>query len=222
MYLTRSAILSDYQLSVSGGSEAAKYFVSAGYLNQDGIVRGSGFERYSIRSNIDFKLSETFTAGINLSLSRTERENNTVSFTDLLREDPSKPVFDEEGNFFSGNNPILGNQTGNVLADALLNDDDTKLSRVFINTYVGADFFNNKLNFKSTFGGDFTFNQRARFTPSSSPSFILNNNQLAEAIINRSTAENFLNENTITYQDTFGDHFLNILLGSSFQTRECG
>ena len=218
--LTRAATLADYQLSVSGGSEAVKYFVSAGYLNQEGIVKGSGFERYSLRSNVDFKLSDIFTAGINFSLSRTERENNTVGFTDLLREDPSKPVFDEDGNFFSGNNPILGNQTGHALADALLNDDNTTLNRVFINTYLGASFFDNKLNWKSTFGGDFTFNNRQRFTPSTNPSSILAGNQLAAAIINRSNAENYLNENTLTFTETFGDHFLNILLGSSFQDSE--
>jgi len=90
------AIIQDYQLSVSGGTDAVKYYVSLGYMNQDGIVKGSGFDRYSIRTNIDFKFSKTFKAGINIALSRTDRENNTISFTQLMREDPSKPVYDDE------------------------------------------------------------------------------------------------------------------------------
>ncbi len=217
--LTRSAVVSDYKLSVSGGSEAIKNYVSGGYLNQEGIVIGSGFERYSLRSNVDFKLSKVFKAGLNVSLSRTDKENNTVSFTDLLREDPSKPLYDDEGNYYIGTNPILGTQTDHVLADALLNDDNTTLDKIFINTYVQAGLFDNKLIWKSTFGGDFINNKRHRFTPSTNPSYIMNDNQLATAIINRSNNEEFLNENTLNYSETFGDHAINILAGASFQTQ---
>ncbi|WP_158973991.1 TonB-dependent receptor [Cellulophaga sp. L1A9] len=216
--LTKSAVLSDYQLSVSGGSEAVKYFVSGGYLTQEGIVKGSGFDRYSLRSNIDFKFSKTFKAGLNLALSRTDNENNTVGFTALLREDPSKPVYDEDGNYFIGVNHILGNATDHLLANAELDDDNTILDKIFINTYVQADLFDNKLSWKSTFGGDFVYNKRHRFTPSTNPSFIQNGNQLARAIVNRSNNQEFLNENTLNYTEMFGDHSLNILAGASFQT----
>ncbi|MBP1840091.1 SusC/RagA family TonB-linked outer membrane protein [Formosa algae] len=217
--LTREAVMSDYQLSVSGGTEAVKYYVSGGLLNQDGIVKGSGFDRYSLRSNIDFKLSKVFKAGVNIALSRTDKENNTISFTQLLREDPSKPIYDEEGEYWIGTNPILGTETGNLMADALLNDDNTTLDKIFINTYVEGNFFDDKLTWKSTFGGDFIYNKRHRFTPSTNPSFIMNDNQLAQAIINRSNNQEFLNENTLNYSETFGDHSINVLAGASFQTQ---
>jgi TonB-linked SusC/RagA family outer membrane protein len=217
--LTRAAVLSDYQLSVSGGSESVKYYVSGGYLTQEGIILGSGFDRFSLRSNIDFKLSEKYKAGINFSLSRTERENNTVSFTQLLREDPSKPLYDDEGNYFIGKNPILGSETSHLLADALLDDDNTTLDKIFINTYIQGGFYDNKLIWKSTFGADFINNKRHRFTPSTNPSYIMNNNRLARAIINRSNNEEFLNENTLNFSETYGDHAINILAGASFQTQ---
>uniref|UniRef100_UPI004047CEB8 SusC/RagA family TonB-linked outer membrane protein n=1 Tax=Mariniflexile sp. TaxID=1979402 RepID=UPI004047CEB8 len=92
--MTRPAQMSDYQLSVSGGSDNTQYFVSAGYLGQEGIVKGSEFIRYSLRSNIDVKISKVFKAGVNLSLSRTDRDNNDVNFQQLLRADPSKPIYD--------------------------------------------------------------------------------------------------------------------------------
>ncbi|MBU3011380.1 TonB-dependent receptor [Polaribacter vadi] len=216
--LTRPAVLSDYQLSVSGGSDFVKYYVSGGILTQEGIVKGSGFDRFSLRSNVDFKLSQKFKAGINLSLSRTVRENNTVGFTQLIREDPSKPIYDDEGNYFIGDNPLLGSQTGHLLADALLDEDTTTLDKIFINTYVQGNFFDNKLIWKSTFGGDFVNNKRHRFTPSTNPSFIMNANRLAQARITRSNNEEFLNENTLNFTETFGDHSINILAGASFQT----
>ncbi|WP_430931228.1 SusC/RagA family TonB-linked outer membrane protein [Saccharicrinis sp. 156] len=217
--LIRPAVISDYQMSVTGGSEAVKYYVSGGYLTQEGIVKGSGFNRYSLRSNIDFKLSNIFKSGVNLSLSRTDKENNTVGFTQLLREDPSKPVYDEDGNYYIGTNPILGSLTDHALADALLNDDNTVLDKIFVNTYVQAGLFNNKLIWKSTFGGDFVYNKRHRFTPSTNPSYIMNDNQLSKAVINRSNNEEYLNENTLNYSETFGDHSINILAGASFQTQ---
>lgn len=215
--MTRPAQMFDYQLSVSGGSDNTQYFVSTGYLNQEGIVKGSDFKRYSLRSNIDTKISKVFKAGVNLSLSRTDTDNNDVNFQQLLREDPSKPVYDEEGNYYVGDNPILGNQTDHLLANAELNQDDTTLDRIFINTYIQATLFDD-LVLKSTFNGDFLYSKRHRFTPSTNPSKIINNNQLASAIINTFYDADFLNENTINYSKTFGNHSLNLLGAVTFQT----
>ena len=216
--LIRPATLSDYQLSVSGGSDATNYFVSAGYLNQDGIVQESGFQRYSLRSNIDFTISKIFKTGINFALSRTETDNNSVSFTDLVRADPSKPIFDEDGEFFIGADPILGTVTGNVLANAFTQDDDVTLDKVFINTYIEAGFFDNKLTWKSTFGGDFRYRKQDQFTPSSNPSKVLAGNQLADAQIDQSNTANFINSNILNYKQTFGNHAIDILAGAEFQT----
>lgn len=213
------AMISDYQLSVSGGSDNVKYYVSGGYMGQDGIVKGSGFDRYSIRTNIDIKLSKTFKTGMNIALSRTESENNTISFTTLMRVDPTKPVYDDEGNYWNGIDPMFQNQTNNLMADALLDDDNTTLDKIFINTYIQGGFFDDKLIWKSTFGGDFIYNKRHRFTPSTNPSSINNGNALAQATINRSNNQEFLNENTLNFTETWGDHHLNVLAGASFQTQ---
>lgn len=217
--MIQDAMISDYQLTVSGGTDAVKYYVSGGYMSQDGIVKGSGFDRYSIRTNVDIKLSKIFKTGMNIALSRTESENNAISFTQLMREDPSKPVYDDEGNYWIGVNPMLGSETGNMMADANLNDDNTTLDKIFINSYIQGGFFDNKLIWKSTFGGDFIYNKRHRFIPSTSPSFIMDGNKLAQARINRSNNQEFLNENTLNFTETWGDHHLNILAGASFQTQ---
>ncbi|MDO7172444.1 SusC/RagA family TonB-linked outer membrane protein [Mariniflexile sp. AS56] len=214
--MTGPAQMSDYQLSVSGGSDNTQYFLSTGFLNQEGIVKGSDFKRYSLRTNIDTKISKVFKAGVNLALSRTDRDNNDVNFQQLLRADPSKPIYDDEGNYFIGDNPLLGNQTDHLLADAELNQDDTTLDKIFINTYVQASILDN-LILKSTFAGDFLYSKRHRFIPSTNPSKI-RNNQLASAIINTFYDADFLNENTLNYTETFGNHSLNLLGAVTFQT----
>lgn len=215
--MTRPAQMSDYQLSVRGGSDNTQYYVSTGLLSQEGIVIGSDFNRYSLRANIDTKISKVFKAGVNLSLSRTDRDGNDVNFQTLLRADPSKPVYDENGNYFNENNPIFGNESSHLLADAELNQDDTTLDKIFINTYIQAALTDN-LVLKSTFNGDFLYSKRHRFEPSTNPSKINNNNALASAIINTFNDTNFLNENTLNFTETYGNHSLNLLGAVTFQT----
>ncbi|MBU2950870.1 TonB-dependent receptor [Tamlana agarivorans] len=215
--MTRPAVMSDYQLSVSGGSENTQYYVSAGFLNQEGIVLGSDFKRYSLRTNIDTKISKVFKAGVNIALSRTDRDNNDVNFQGLLRHDPSKPAFDDQGNYTTGSSELLGTETDNLLANAQLNQDDTTLDKIFINTYIQATLSDN-LVLKSTFSGDFLYNKRHRFIPSVNPSKINNNGDLASGNINTFYDADFLNENSINYNKTFGDHSLNLLGAVTFQT----
>lgn len=214
--LIRPAVLSDYQLSVRGGTEFAKYYVSAGFLDQEGITKGSDFKRYSLRSNIDLNLSKAFKAGFNLSLSRVDRNNNTIGFNGLVAADPSKPVYDENGEYFNDVSYVLGTLTSHILADSE-DLDNTVLNRVFLNTYLQTNLFDDKLVLKSTFGGDFMSSKRDRFTPASNPSSI-NSGDLARARINTFDRVDLLNENTITYNQTFGDHKLNFIGGATFQT----
>ncbi|MBU2939183.1 TonB-dependent receptor [Lacinutrix sp. C3R15] len=215
--LTRTAQISDYQLSVSGGSDNAQYYVSAGYLNQEGIVIGSGFKRYSLRTNVDTKLSKVFKAGVNLSLSRTETDNDDIgNFRLLIREDPLKPVYDSEGNYTIGNFGV-SNQTDHLLANAKLNQNDTFRDRALINTYIQAEL-SDKFTLKSTFGGDFIYNKNHQFIPSSNPASI-RQGLLGQAAITRFNDIELLNENTINYNETFGDHTLGVLAGATFQTQ---
>ena len=162
-------------------------------------------------------MSKKFKTGVNFSLSRTEREGNSVNFQSLIREDPSKPILDDNGDFFIEQGSLTGGQ-GNILADALLGEDDTTLDKIFLNTYIQGSFFENKLIVKSTFGGDFLYNTRQRFDPSTTPGAIIDNRG-ARARLNTSLNTEFLNENTINYIQTFGDHSLNVLVGSSIQTQ---
>ena len=66
----RAGKMQNHQLSVSGGSETVRYFVSAGYMNQQGIVLNTKYARYNLRSNLDLKVTSWMNAGINLHVIR--------------------------------------------------------------------------------------------------------------------------------------------------------
>ncbi len=64
--LSRDGVLSQHNLSVNGGSENIKYFMSAGYFNENGNFSNLGYKRYNIRSNVDAKISKDLTVSLTM------------------------------------------------------------------------------------------------------------------------------------------------------------
>ena len=107
----RNGGLQNHQLSVSGGSETIRYFVSGGYMDQKGIVVNTEYKRYNLRSNLDLKLTSWLSAGFNLNVIKDKGNVPPVGegtrFGDILgqvintvaRFDPATPVYDADGNY---------------------------------------------------------------------------------------------------------------------------
>lgn len=68
----RNAPLQNYEINASGGNDKTKFYFSGGYLNQQGTLIGSGYERYNMRMNIDNKITNNFTIGGTIALSRSQ------------------------------------------------------------------------------------------------------------------------------------------------------
>jgi TonB-linked SusC/RagA family outer membrane protein len=131
--------LENHQLSVSGGSDNVRYFVSGGYLDQQGIVVNTQYKRYNLRSNVDLKLNSWLSAGVNLNVIKDKGNVPPVGegtrFGDILgqvvntvaRFDPATPIYDANGNYNfkalkggPGNSKIYADQdVWNPLATAL-------------------------------------------------------------------------------------------------------
>lgn len=109
--LFRTGIVQNHQLSASGGSESARYFVSGGYLDQQGILINTKYQRFSLRSNLDLKLTKWLNGGFNIKLIKdkgnTPPTGEGTYFGDILgqvvnaipRFDPATPVYDDQGNY---------------------------------------------------------------------------------------------------------------------------
>lgn len=69
-----SSYSTNYYLKVSGGDNIARYALSAGYLNQEGIVGNSDYTRYNMRFNGDLFISPRFTIAANLAFSYGEND----------------------------------------------------------------------------------------------------------------------------------------------------
>ena len=101
-----------YNLSLTGGSEKIKYYLSTSYNREDGIQENNYWERIAARLNVDYKISKAFTIGTRVYLARFRNS----SFTTALpwRTLPYMSVYNEDGTFssvptgieFSGTNPV--------------------------------------------------------------------------------------------------------------------
>ena len=107
----RKGSMQNHQLSAGGGTENARYFVSGGYMDQQGILVNTAYKRYNLRSNLDLKFNNWISGGLNLNLTKAKGNVPPVGegtrFGDILgqvintvaRFDPATPVYDATGNY---------------------------------------------------------------------------------------------------------------------------
>ncbi len=220
----RLAPMNNAQISVRGGSENTKYSISASYLNQQGIIIGSKFEKGTFRINLDQRLTDKVKVGTNINLSRnilngviTNAESAIPSSVTswALEFNPGLPVFDENGDYTFSNN-TSNPPVGNPVEDALRTDQLTKSTRISGNVYLEWEIIEN-LKFKTFVAGDFFFNKEQAFIPNDVYRGQSSNGQAAIA---NSEGGNWLFENTLTYNKSVGEHKFNGVLGYSMEAQK--
>lgn len=226
------AALQNYDLSLSGGSESLRYSVSGGYLNQQGIVDGSSFDRYSLRANVIADVSDPMQIGVNVNGAFTDHERLPASapyfaqppgiiYSAMVHSPVIKPRNpDGTPNQLDGQSYLGGGTTSasNPLAIMEAADETIKNNRVFGNVYGQYDF-NENFRFKSMLGFDIDDYQR---------SFYLGNDLLYRTATEpnpyaqsaASQGFNWLWENTLNYTNDFGDHSVTALVGYTAQKQQ--
>ncbi|MDD2798611.1 MAG: TonB-dependent receptor [Bacteroidales bacterium] len=90
--LRNYGLIQNYQLSASGGDKNLKYFVSGNYNKEDGIMKNSTYDKYSLRAKVDINLSKAVTLGFNLSPIYSRQEKPAVDLTDYMRFPSWMPI----------------------------------------------------------------------------------------------------------------------------------
>ncbi|WP_159022080.1 TonB-dependent receptor [Formosa sp. L2A11] len=157
--ITRTGITQSYDLSVRGGTDKVKYFMSAGYMDQESYIIGYGFNRFSTRANLEYKASEFLTISNNISISDITSStapdagswNNP--FKSTLELSPLIPIYDEEGEYNADHVayfPIGSNPVGSLSGEDLW---ETKTNRIIDNFAISANILDN-LVFRSQWNFD--------------------------------------------------------------------
>ncbi|AMP99673.1 hypothetical protein AY601_2790 [Pedobacter cryoconitis] len=217
----RTATQQSHQLSVSGGKEGLNYYISGGYLGQDGTVIGSDFRRYSLRTNVDAQVKEWFKLGITLTANRSAEnvitsDNNGIIYNALL-QGPDLAVTNLDGSYTGppASDPLASAAALNPVAQA--QQIKNKLNRSNINTNIYNEIkFYKGLSLRSELGGDFNFSDNNVFTPSYSWGRFTNPTASLKERHQQSTF--LIWKEYLNYNHTFGQqHNLNAILGYEVQ-----
>jgi TonB-linked SusC/RagA family outer membrane protein len=92
----KSGVTKNHDFSIRGGTEKTKYFASVGYLDADGVLQKSDYERYNMRINLDSQLTPRLKAGISANGSYAEKTSFPIELHNSLRNSSSIPVFHTE------------------------------------------------------------------------------------------------------------------------------
>lgn len=136
----RTALQHQHQIAAEGGTDKVQYYVSASYMDQDGTLIGSNFNRYSFRVNLDAQLKKWMKLGMSATYSSTDEDlkladsdQGIINYS--LQTLPDIPIYNIDGSYativregYTNPNPIalalmdeilLGRQklTGNIFFD---------------------------------------------------------------------------------------------------------
>jgi TonB-linked SusC/RagA family outer membrane protein len=220
----RTAPISNYQFSITGGTETMRYAFSANYFSEQGIMRNTGFQRGSMRFNIEKDISKKIKFGSTAFLTRSLNNRtriNTAGGSDegivynTYSMSPTTPVIDTDGSFTLVNQPQpFVDLRSNPVAFLELAKSDVNDLRGLINSFGEVQILPS-LSFRVNMGIDFNHGWNNAFTPSTV--FI---GSLTNGSASRSSSNNYswLNENYLTYTKSFGtQHFLNVVGGFTMQ-----
>lgn len=218
--LFRTAPISNYQLSWSGGNENSTLYVSGGYFQQDGLIIGSDFDRYTFRVNTDHKVGRRVKIGNTLQLSTTSEslipnnENlNTGVLARGIRQLPTVPVRNPDGSFAGPTSNFEG-ESENPVWLALESFNNNRNYRALGSIYGELEIVEN-LTFRSTFNMDFNYFHNHNFDPAYAIGNRRNNaNSLG---INTGFGRSWQWSNLFNYARNFGEHGITLLAGVEAQ-----
>jgi len=211
----RTAPIMNHQIGISGGKDRTQYYISGGYFQQDGIIVGSNFDRYSVRVNLDNQAKDWLKIGTSITASRnnqrvtlTDDDNGVVSAA--LLQAPNIPVSYPDGSWGGPEDINAGLQT-NPVAMALLRDVRRMQNRFLGNFYADVNLYKG-LTFRSSFGGDVTYSENMAYNPTYQWGAVINTQN--KYIRGNNQSFFWMWQNYLTYNKNIKeDHKLTAMLG---------
>lgn len=219
--VTQSGYIRQHDLSISGGTDKTKYFISGNYLDQEGVIKTSSYKRYSGRINLDQMITEKLKVGVNVVESKSFSDNASIGTgenetagiilsafyhpptVDLQAADGSYPL-----------NPDYKNSPNPL--SFLENTDETILNRLLTSGYAEWEIIKD-LKAKANLSYDQSNSKRNVYLPKS---FLYGFRNGGVANISESGSNTSLAEYTLAYKKSINDnHHLNGVVGYSYQVR---
>ena len=215
----RAGGVQNHQISIKGGSELVKYYVSGIIYDHKGVVLNSNHKRYSVTGNFDINASDKFRFGANFFLSRTihdgirTQENGGITgvVTAAFQMEPTLPVYDDNGVYTES---FLGDPNDNPVALA------EGLKSQYADDIMQANFFGEydllkNLKLKVVLAATTGNRRSGGYT---STLLRAGRDIRGAANLDGSKSTNLINENYLTYTKSFGEHDITAMGGYSYQS----
>ncbi|MBQ0149039.1 MAG: TonB-dependent receptor [Bacteroidales bacterium] len=209
----RTALQHQHQISASGGTDKVQYYVSGSFMDQEGTVIGSEFNRFSVRTNVDAQLKQWFKLGVNATYANTvdnlklaDGSEGVIFYS--LTSLPDVPVYDIDGNYsvvvregYTNKNPV---------AVAMLNSNILKRQKLTGNLYAEITPIK-YVTWRSEIGFDQSNSDAERYRPI----IDLGTYQVPKNSINYQKNSNtfWQLKNYVTWSQSFGKHDVTGMVG---------
>jgi TonB-linked SusC/RagA family outer membrane protein len=216
--ILRNALITNHQVSASGGSDKSNYTISFGYLNQDGIVESNNFQRYTARLQQEFFVATPLKIGYTLTGAYSKSDDiDGGIFRQLYTAYPVLPVYYADGTYGDpGDYPLGDGAKYNPQATIDLFDQDTKTYRFTGNVFAElkvAKYFTLRSSFGGEYGDLLRRNYRAAYNLG--PSI---RNDISMLTLTDEHTRNWIVENTVTFDRRISDHSVRLMIGQGAQS----
>jgi TonB-linked SusC/RagA family outer membrane protein len=215
--VTRNGAIQQHNISISGGNKSTKFMLSGNYYDQQGVIKNSGFQRYTVRGNVDQALSKYVKLGFNFSFSRINNKNSSLGgdqwensgiIRAAIQQGPHILAIDENGNYPL--NPQLSQQPNPY--SLLTITDNGRIERTMVNSFLDITPVAG-LVVRLKAGLDRGITNRWTYLPKTTLAGATEN---GKASISEIDKNGYLLEATANYTKTIGEaHNFNLLAGVS-------
>jgi TonB-linked SusC/RagA family outer membrane protein len=236
--ITRTGIYNQHNIAISGSSESIKYFLSLNNYDENSILKGTEYNRTTVRTNNEFKIAKGVVLSQTLSVAFTNTTPKPLgAFTNAYKQSPLVPVYFPSGQFgtpFITSNGVIGypgtrfNNVGNPVSQLFFNDEKNKNVLMQGGLKLDVDIVKG-LKFTSQFNGEYS-NFKSYGFENSLAVFLANDPTRVESgygstePLNRltNTKEDYYNwilSNFLNYSKRLGSHDIDVTVGTETSVR---
>ncbi|MDR2126498.1 MAG: TonB-dependent receptor [Prevotellaceae bacterium] len=213
-----TGITQNYQVSISNGSENFRYYLSAGYLTEKGVLNAAFFKRYSVRANVENQVRTWLNVSANVSYSDNisngittgQGSNRGGTVLSIVNLPTSVPIFNEAGLY---NRVFYGMNIANPIEELANGRNNKSTENRLIASGSAVITFMPELTFKTQFTMDRRNAISIGFTP---PSHGNDRDDWGSGWDNRNMNTVLTFDNVLTYKKSFDKHKIEAMLGSSW------
>lgn len=218
--LLSNALMQNYEVSSSGGTDKIKYYISANYMDEQSTYIVGEYKRFTARANIDVQVNEKIAMGITLSPSYSYQRRNDPTMASMCKYPPYIPIYLPNGeigddgsryaatlDFFTS--PYITGK--NPVAESIGIKDTYERLGGFSNLFLNWEILKN-LKLKTSLAFDYQTLRNPFFLTTYATKA-----ERTEANVDYDENINTLNENTLNYSNTIGQHSFDVIAGNSFQ-----